>query len=667
VAANTAQVTQETGLPGESSVPADKIGSQGADRADTTLAAQNSVGHAARVREQLTTQRWLAWLTQLLTDVDQLALLHVETSQPTLSGLWPTTPNLPPAAVALAVRAVENTRPAVASFDDAAERVYLALPLQIKNRLPHSRGQPVLVVANAASETAQLQTLIQLCHWASYWLSVDVPLPAAANDSGASIAANTNQSADGKPPSVDSNRSAVSDKINAEQSVTAAILDALAKHRSVEAVAFAVVNGLAQCCACERVSLGVVSSESIEVVAVSGQSSIDKRREVIQQLNAAMAESVTYQQSLIYPKVSDEQQLAEHARLFVQNQRPMLTLRLPNAGTDKLIVLLERSRGNRFKQEDIVAFESMFATVAPMVSLLEEARVTPVQRLVRYWQQLQLALRERRIAKGKLFCVAAVVALVLAAWVPIPHRVTARAAIEAADRQVLVAPQSGYVKSAHARAGEHVEAGQLLATLDDRELSLEADKWRSEHLKNQQEYAAALATHERTELSRLRADAVRISAELALIEQQLSRSELRAPFDGVLLSGDLSQSLGAPVQAGDVLFEVASADRYRLVLDVDERDVGFVAVGQAAELRMAALPDQLWQAELEDVLPVAVVEQGSSVFRLPARVQSEATSLRPGMQGIGKIRVGSRSMLWVYTHSLLDRLRLFGWKWGLLS
>ena len=48
--------------------------------------------------------------------------------------------------------------------------------------------------------------------------------------------------------------------------------------------------------------------------------------------------------------------------------------------------------------------------------------------------------------------------------------VTAQATIEAADLQVVAAPQSGYLQSAHVRAGDHVNKGQLLATLDQRDL-----------------------------------------------------------------------------------------------------------------------------------------------------------------------------------------------------
>ena len=92
----------------------------------------------------------------------------------------------------------------------------------------------------------------------------------------------------------------------------------------------------------------------------------------------------------------------------------------------------------------------------------------------------------------------------------------------------------------------------------------------------QEEMSRALANRDRQQLGRLRADADRIRAELALVERQLERSELRAPFAGIVLKGDPGQSLGSPVEQGEVLFEVASSGKYRLSVEVDEHDVGLV-------------------------------------------------------------------------------------------
>jgi hypothetical protein len=46
---------------------------------------------------------------------------------------------------------------------------------------------------------------------------------------------------------------------------------------------------------------------------------------------------------------------------------------------------------------------------------------------------------------------------------------------------------------------------------------------------------------------------------------------------------------------------------------------------------------------------------------LEAQVQGAPERLRPGMEGIGKVVVGERSLLWIWTHGFVDWLRLTLW------
>ena len=81
-------------------------------------------------------------------------------------------------------------------------------------------------------------------------------------------------------------------------------------------------------------------------------------------------------------------------------------------------------------------------------------------------------------------------------------------------------------------------------------------------------------------------------AQLALAEEKLTRSRILAPFDGIVVSGDLSQMLGSPVEKGKTLFEIAPLNSYRLIVQVDERDVRYIAVGQGGTVALAGRPGE---------------------------------------------------------------------------
>ena len=67
----------------------------------------------------------------------------------------------------------------------------------------------------------------------------------------------------------------------------------------------------------------------------------------------------------------------------------------------------------------------------------------------------------------------------------------------------------------------------------------------------------AKASREFAQLRILEAQLGQTEAQLALVSENLKRTRITAPYRGVVITGDLSQSLGAPVERGEVLFEIA--------------------------------------------------------------------------------------------------------------
>ena len=244
------------------------------------------------------------------------------------------------------------------------------------------------------------------------------------------------------------------------------------------------------------------------------------------------------------------------------------------------------------------------------------------------------------------------------------HIVSAPAVIEGAQAQVIAAPIAGFVKTSEVRAGDKVEEGQILATLDDRALRLELKKWQGEENKIKKSYQEAMAKKARTELSILRAKSEQIEAEHALVRERIERTSLKAPFNGFVTSGDLSQSLGAPVEVGDVLFEVAPAEEYKVSVKVDERDMAGVSEDKIGKVVIAALPGEPIPFGVEQVVPVAVSGEGNSYFRIEAEFDEATPELRPGMEGVARIEMGERKLIWIWTHKLVDRVRLWLWSIG---
>ena len=161
----------------------------------------------------------------------------------------------------------------------------------------------------------------------------------------------------------------------------------------------------------------------------------------------------------------------------------------------------------------------------------------------------------------------------------------------------------------------------------------------------------------------LKAQVDQAEARIDLLAQQLARTRLTVPFDGVVVAGDLSRSLGKPVERGEVLFEIAPLDAYRVAIEVADRDISLIQSGARGYLVLAALPNQKLPIEVINVTRMVGGTTEPGTFRVEARLDESSELLRPGMRGVAKLEVGERSRGWIWTHELVDWIGYRLWAW----
>jgi len=107
-----------------------------------------------------------------------------------------------------------------------------------------------------------------------------------------------------------------------------------------------------------------------------------------------------------------------------------------------------------------------------------------------------------------------------------------------------------------------------------------------------------------------RVDAQRTEAQAAFDAAQdvLTKSNVRAPFDGIVYS--LPAKQGGFVAAGDLLLQVADLRKVLVRAFVDEPDVGRLAPGDAIEITWDAVPGRVWKSSVTAV-PSTVKLRGS--------------------------------------------------------
>jgi RND family efflux transporter MFP subunit len=437
------------------------------------------------------------------------------------------------------------------------------------------------------------------------------------------------------------------------------------QYRQLRPSALAVANELAGRLHCDRVSVGFEDRAEVTPVVMSHTATFDRRSDLVRAIGAAMNEVLDLGVPLVLPPPSgDELGAIAHAEAaHTLEAKAMLSVPLVVEAQTIGVITLERRSGAPFDDREQRIMRSLGMLLGP-VWALQHARELPWWTRARdKWHSALQGVLGPSHPGLKLIGGALAVALALTAVIPIEYRVSARTVIEGSTQLAAVAPFEGFIAAADVRAGDTVRAGQTMARLDDRDLQLERQRWTAERDQLERKYQVALAQADRGAMGVIAAQVGQAEAQLALAQERLTRAAIVAPFDGIVVSGDLSQNIGSPVEQGKVLFEVAPLEGYRVILQVDDRDIAHLASGQRGQLVLSGLPDQRLPFAVSTVTPVATQVDGRNVFRVEARMEGAAPRLRPGMEGIGKVSIEDRSILWVWTHTFVDWLRLSLWNW----
>ena len=458
----------------------------------------------------------------------------------------------------------------------------------------------------------------------------------------------------------------LSTKPHIDESQAFMVLDLIAasiEHGEYHAAARAVTTRFAAVMKLDQASLGWLEGKQSRIEIISGSASVNPKMLLMRTMAAAMDEAIEQDATICFPGGDDDISVAHEKFNRLRNGGQICTIPINYAGELVGACMLDHGHEAGFDADTIAVCETAVSLIGP---ILYEKRLQSQGIGTRCVARLtgRDKMQRRPGNRLRMFIIAAALAAVgFLTTQTGEYRVTADATLEGTVQRMVVAPVTGYIAEVTARAGDRVHEGDLLARLDDKDFKLEHRKWLSESNQLQREYREAMAQYDSAGVTILRAQLDSAAAQLALAEENLARTRILAPMDGVLVTGDLDQALGAPVERGDTLFEIAPLESYRVMLEIDERDVGRLRIGQLGQLALVGLPNQRLDFEIERITPVSSTEDGRNYFAVEARLNESVEVLRPGMAGVGKVSIGPQRFIWIWTHELVEWFRLWAWTW----
>ena len=250
---------------------------------------------------------------------------------------------------------------------------------------------------------------------------------------------------------------------------------------------------------------------------------------------------------------------------------------------------------------------------------------------------------------------------------PIPEKYTAEVERRLIDYSVDVsgdvAPEfqldvksevGGKIKSLHVEPGQVVKAGELLCEIDDTDLQnekasaqtdiegpqLAVDRALQNFERSKKLYEDKLITKEsfdnlESDLAMARNNLVKSERRLQTVVDRISKAKIVAPSDGTVLQVPviLGQVVipAASVNAGTTLMTIADLSKLLVTTHINQIDVARLHVKQPVTLTVESIKEEVLEASISFIAPVATTKNGVKGFVVEALVLKPSPRMRPGM------------------------------------
>jgi HlyD family secretion protein len=235
---------------------------------------------------------------------------------------------------------------------------------------------------------------------------------------------------------------------------------------------------------------------------------------------------------------------------------------------------------------------------------------------------------------------------------PVAATVTATGAISAVTTVQVGSQVSGIVARLHADFNSPVRRGQLLAELDPTPFEAQVEQRQAERVRAEVQARNAEIAFRRSERllaeglqpeadfdsARAAYEAARAQVDLAAAalrqaRTNLSYTKIYSPIDGVVVAReyDVGQTVAASFQAPTLFTIAEDLTQMQVQVDVDQSDIGRVAVEQTARFTVDAWPDEFFTGRISQIRLNATLNQNVVTYPVIIDVANPEGRLKPMM------------------------------------
>lgn len=214
--------------------------------------------------------------------------------------------------------------------------------------------------------------------------------------------------------------------------------------------------------------------------------------------------------------------------------------------------------------------------------------------------------------------------------------------LEGTDSADLRFKVSGRLVNLAVRPGQSVDKGDLIASIDTQELSINLQKAYNnfeakdatakraeDDVKDSEDDETHTEKEERTAAQKARDSAF---DDIKAAQRSFQDANIYAPLSGVVTKAD--PNVGQIVSPSDLIAQIVDQSDYVFEAEVDESDIGRVRLGQSAEVTLNSYPDQVFKATVSEMEPTTkTTSSGATVVVVKLDLGKPEINFVSGLNG----------------------------------
>lgn len=149
-----------------------------------------------------------------------------------------------------------------------------------------------------------------------------------------------------------------------------------------------------------------------------------------------------------------------------------------------------------------------------------------------------------------------------------------------------------------------------------------------------------------------------IESRLSLLERKQGQYKLMTPQEGTIYGEELPRMKGRYLEKGEEICRVADTERLIVRIQLPEREMGEVRVGQGVRLKVRAETDRIFHGVVSKIGGEGELDENNQTsYRVEVEIENREGLLRPGMTAFARIDYGRRMIGWILMHKFKQLLR----------